>query len=348
MKPYLFFLGSGASVPFGLPTMRQMVNEFEESLEKYSPVQKLYDLVKIILETAYGYVDIESIFSVIDIIIRDVRYIDYGFASVHKLAMVGVTSLKEKAFHRSEVERANELARLMKEFVRERCKLGDSAEVDDKINRLYGRVFEAFCNKYSIGKTVQSGKSSFFDPQCPIFTTNYDLVVEQYFQGRSYINDLWKDENNIKTLDVEKIEAGPTTLIKLHGSLNWFQLGDGTVVNLDSAKNRFGSQNVKGEVMLYPIRQKDLYLYPWFNLFYRLKKDLSDTNNWIVLGYSFNDEFIRNTFAEIIKNPAHKMLVIGPSSKDIVNEHFGSNDRIIPIEGKFEDADITSKVLQHL
>jgi hypothetical protein len=31
MKDFLFFLGSGASVPFGLPTMKQMVDEFEKT-----------------------------------------------------------------------------------------------------------------------------------------------------------------------------------------------------------------------------------------------------------------------------------------------------------------------------
>jgi hypothetical protein len=173
-------------------------------------------------------------------------------------------------------------------------------------------------------------------------------VVESYFQGRSCINNLSKEENNLRTLDVEKREAGPTTLVKLHGSLNWYKQEDGTIVIMDTAKRRLGNQNIVGELMLYPIQQKDLYLYPWFNLFYRLKDDLFHAKNWIVIGYSFNDEFIRNTFSEIIKDPIHKMLVIDPNANDIVERHFGSSDRIVPIKGKFEDDDVISKILSNL
>lgn len=154
--------------------------------------------------------------------------------------------------------------------------------------------------------------------------------------------------NNIRLLDVEKREAGPTTLIKLHGSLNWYKQEDETIVIMDTQKRRLGNQNIVGELMLYPIQQKDLYLYPWFNLFYRLKDDLSHTKNWIVLGYSFNDEFIRNTFFEIMKDRAYKMLLVDPNAKAIVEKHFVTNNNVIPIVGKFEDNDIVSKILSQL
>jgi hypothetical protein len=223
-------------VPFGLPTMRQLANEFELTLEKNSPTQKKYQAVKGVLERAYGYVDIESIFSVIDLMVKDIRYLDYGFASAYILYMMSMVDLKDKASYPFEVETAKEIAKLLKEFIRNRCKLDDSEKVDKKINLLYGKVFEAFCTKYNIQKVAQIGQSPFFDPRCQIYTTNYDLAIESYFQGITYINDLWRDEHNIKTLDVEKNDAGSTTLIKLHGSLNWFQLEDGRIVKVYSMK----------------------------------------------------------------------------------------------------------------
>jgi hypothetical protein len=56
-------------------------------------------------------------------------------------------------------------------------------------------------------------------------------------------------------------------LIKLHGSIDWFGLADGSIVKLAEAKSTFAKQKVTGELIFYPLQQKDLYLYPWFDLF---------------------------------------------------------------------------------
>jgi hypothetical protein len=72
------------------------------------------------------------------------------------------------------------------------------------------------------------------------------------------------------TLDVERHEGDVLDLIKLHGSLGWLGLADGTIIKSDKRRTMYAKRNVQGEFMLYPIQQKDLYLYPWFDLFYKL------------------------------------------------------------------------------
>ena len=63
----LAFLGAGASKPFGIPTMQEMVDKFEERLERDdAKCFALYSRIKSTLVSAYGNsIDIESVFSVL-------------------------------------------------------------------------------------------------------------------------------------------------------------------------------------------------------------------------------------------------------------------------------------------
>lgn len=79
MKDLLIFLGSGASAPFGLPTMEDFIRLFEEELKKSSvestvtsddKAMQLYQSIKTVLINTYGYADLESVFSVLKANIR--------------------------------------------------------------------------------------------------------------------------------------------------------------------------------------------------------------------------------------------------------------------------------------
>ena len=49
MAQSLVFLGAGASQPFGIPTMQQLVSEFEEEIKKSNkPSVRLYSKIKTI------------------------------------------------------------------------------------------------------------------------------------------------------------------------------------------------------------------------------------------------------------------------------------------------------------
>jgi hypothetical protein len=69
----LLFLGSGASVPFGLPTMKKLVELFQSyllsrsfSYEEYLLMKRIYSDIKHIISDTYEYVDLESVFTVIE------------------------------------------------------------------------------------------------------------------------------------------------------------------------------------------------------------------------------------------------------------------------------------------
>ncbi|MFL6378690.1 MAG: SIR2 family protein, partial [Nitrososphaeraceae archaeon] len=171
------------------------------------------------------------------------------------------------------------------------------------------------------------------------------------WEGVSPIIDLWKDDKGIKILDHERVLSGEmdVKLVKLHGSLDWFKLKNGKIVNLPSYRAKHGKQPVEGEMILYPLHQKDLYLYPWFELFKGLKRDLSKIKTWISIGYSFNDEFIRNIFHEALNDSVHKLVIVAPDANGIVPEKFTNyEDYIRKINGRFGETGTVSRILNEL
>jgi hypothetical protein len=114
-------------------------------------------------------------------------------------------------------------------------------------------------------------------------------------------------------------------------------LADGSIVKSQSNRIRVGGQIVSGEMMLYPLNQKDLYLHPWFDIFRGFKSDLTKTQNWVVIGYSFNDLFIREIFTESLKRTKHNLIIASPNASKTVEKKFGDIENIIPVDGKLED-----------
>lgn len=115
-----------------------------------------------------------------------------------------------------------------------------------------------------------------------------------------------------------------------------------------SFRKKHARQTVKGEEMLYPIQQKDLYLYPWFGLFAGFKKELQETRDWIVIGYSFNDEFILSMFKEILSAGNHNMILVDPLAYQIVGSKFKGFKNIKWAGAKFGEPGINDYVINKL
>jgi hypothetical protein len=106
---------------------------------------------------------------------------------------------------------------------------------------------------------------------------------------------------------------------------------------------------VQEELMIYPIQQKDLYLYPWFDLFKQFKADLDHTKNWIFIGYSFNDEFVTNIILEILKKGNKRLIIVSPHASQIKEKKFsGRKEPIIDISAKFGEKVTNEKIIEAL
>ena len=129
-----------------------------------------------------------------------------------------------------EITTATKLLRIYKAYVRQACRLKESTE--KRITDVYSDFFEQVGSKYASHKVRgEDGQQYIYPHNCSIYTTNYDNVIETYWQGIAHINDLWKDTKGTLTLDVERHEGDVLDLIKLHGSLDWLGLTDGTIIN---------------------------------------------------------------------------------------------------------------------
>ena len=96
--------------------------------------------------------------------------------------------------------------------------------MEDRISNCYKELFDMIGDKYRFTTTRgDDGRDYKYGP-CPIYTTNYDSVIERYWKGISPIIDLWVDDKGIKVLDPGKALSGgvDVKLVKLHGSLDWF------------------------------------------------------------------------------------------------------------------------------
>jgi hypothetical protein len=199
MTDILLFIGSGASVPFGLPTMKKLVDLFQNylssqsfSYEEYPLMKSIFSNIKEIIGDTYGYADLESVFTVIESLSRNVEYKELGFTSIYVLSNYQ-KDIKNKLIASSDEQKAAiKLLQLYKDFVRSACKEEDT--IEDRITDCYKELFDMLGDKYKFDiMTGDDGLKYRYGP-CPIYTTNYDSVMERYWQGISPINDLWKDD----------------------------------------------------------------------------------------------------------------------------------------------------------
>jgi hypothetical protein len=70
------------------------------------------------------------------------------------------------------------------------------------------------------------------------------------------------------------------------------------------------------EVVIYPLRQKQLYVDPYIQMFFCLNKELQYNRVWIIVGYSFRDPVIQNIFNINFKD-GKKMILIHPHPEEV-------------------------------
>lgn len=148
-----------------------------------------------------------------------------------------------------------------------------------------------------------------------IFTTNYDLLMEQaldslevpYFDGfvgsRRPFFDLKAIEDNLIPLHWSR-------LWKVHGSINWYS---------EKSNNRikvYRSSEIKDEVsrLIYPshLKYDESRKMPYIALIDQLNRFIREKSSFLILsGYSFNDEHLNGTIVNALKsNPTAMVLAL--------------------------------------
>lgn len=182
-------------------------------------------------------------------------------------------------------------------------------EVGKKVNVLLPRTETPY---HKLAKWVRS-----IDRKIPIelFTTNYDLLMEQalddleipYFDGFVGSRRPFFD---LKAVEDKLIPTHWTRLWKLHGSINWY-----SEVKEDRTKV-YRSSEIKKEAsrLIYPshLKYDESRKMPYIALIDQLNRFIREKSAFLILsGYSFNDEHLNATIANALKaNPTAMVLAL--------------------------------------
>ncbi len=352
----ILFLGAGASKPFGIPTMVDMSNEFENKADGLKEdVKELYWDIK----AALNLKDLEDILTVLNTLSEKqnplVSYLSMFLLEPPDLAELlinrAIPSLSQLArtfidtIGRDKIEDAispyikrpagpklsGGLKLEITKFIRRSCII----RKEEELKLVYNKLFDIL---------RQHSTHSF-----NIFTTNYDLVIDKYIEnlGVSYYggfkNGVWHPEGYTENVIFK--------IFKLHGSIDQC-LEDDRIIKRDNIPLDLPAETVSGamlkELMIYPMREKKIWNDPFFELFIHFKKCLELPEEFcVVIGYSFEDEHIRNIFFDAVKrNPEIRIFMLDPQAEQIRNDLEPIKGNIEPIEGEFGEESVFEDLKQ--
>lgn len=165
-----------------------------------------------------------------------------------------------------------------------------------------------------------------------LFTLNHDLLLEDICKQNGIIfnNGFGLHINDIAYWHPRFIGDGKSkiNIIKLHGSINWFQFPPNNLVNsleaigIPQNSDIRHLHDVNGNI-ISPYGGRPVFLMGTFNkilsysnsifaeLFTIFRGNLNETNEMIVSGYSFNDKGVNSQIVEwMSSSPDKRMIVI--------------------------------------
>lgn len=132
-----------------------------------------------------------------------------------------------------------------------------------------------------------------------IFTTNYDLLVEQALEEMSvpYFDGFAGSKNpffDIRTIEEDILPTRWTRLWKIHGSINWYKASTG-----GAYRGSINEQSARRIIHPSHLKYDESRRMPYLVLMDRLKNFLKrPTSALILCGYSFRDEHINEVIIQ--------------------------------------------------
>lgn len=295
--------------------MQEMVSDFENKLKNNMVLYNFYLQVKSVLVEKYGdsKIDIESMLSVFTGISTRTKPVQLG----HFLYYYVSKNCANNEFSTDEINLASDLKLKLHDYIKNKC----GAHIEQKM--VYDTSYLPFF-QHMEGEKRDYGEFELCH-DWKAYTTNYDNIFEDFWCAFEPPADHFQksSKSNKYIFNTTALSANHT-FSKLHGSLDWArEVSSGQIVRVRPAA--YSPIETKKEIMLFPVQQKDLYLHPWFTLFQDLKMGLSDTQKWYVIGYAFNDEFIRNVFQGLlVDDPSKKLILINPEAEEIKSKFSGN------------------------
>lgn len=193
--------------------------------------------------------------------------------------------------------------------------------VDESIKRIYIEIEKVLKNQNEILNLTDFFKKFMHTKNEPraIFTLNQDLLVDRYMLNHINANTdeisiLGLDSNDLAKMKTSfdglppyteilinnhksyVLEINKINLIKLHGSFNWLDSNNKSLILIGADKIKAKCENNSVTTI--------------FSTFNKVFKDfIADANKILIIGYSFNDEDINQT---LLSNRELKMFICNP------------------------------------
>lgn len=337
----ILFVGAGASVPFGYQTTDQFITEIK-NMNLEPAEREIFDFY-----AATPNITIEDIIRALDIRIKE--------SNNPLLKQEALSPLRTAQVSLGSIEEPNLKTKLEDESTELRNRLEKRLDVYESLkDRIISQLYIAYGDKPELEKAWDIYKDYIGvlreqnGHMFPIFTTNYDKVVESlanipesginqvitgFKEQKKGIprNPIWASE---EAFDQEPKED-QLFLFKLHGSLNWRRDNRHQLREAEE-----GSFNLRGywiENVLVPPGTVDFqYGEPYQSLRTYLEGYLGEAQTCVVIGYRFDDLTIRDFFVRSLERGI-RLIMLNPEAEKIKDEKFAQFEKVTCIPKKIED-----------
>jgi hypothetical protein len=303
----MIFLGAGASKPYGIPTLEEFSEEILSKLRQIGHDEVIENVLSSLKEFNMT-IDFESFYSILEGLINPISSVQY--AGPLTAFLVRNKRNLPKGYDYSRV--LSDLRRL----IYEKCSIISSEENFKKVEECMDKLLKATRQNHCDENSITSGNQG-VNIGKTFVTTNYDMALELYFLSREIpIIDGYEDSGAIvkhfqpSLLSNPYTSAHSRTVLKLHGSI-WQFLSSNEMIKtkLDPISGGLPFKiQVEKEMMIYPTREKDILIYPYF-YFFEAFKNIRWTK-LLVIGYSFRDEPVNTAILENMKYTDNSQLIV--------------------------------------
>ena len=179
--------------------------------------------------------------------------------------------------------------------------------INSKDNDIHKQLIDGKMDQFcAIKSMIDKFKGA--HPKCVnIVTTNYDRVLEYVmgyydipfsdgFTGREFSRF---NKENFKEKEI-------VNLIKVHGSLNWFWVGEGDKIRYLTVSN-----NNVNPAIIPPGKGKyrEAYRMPYRDLIQKSDDLIDKANSFLVVGFGFNDEHLTPKIKQKVNNGTPLVLI---------------------------------------
>ncbi|MCG3134743.1 MAG: hypothetical protein HMLKMBBP_02104 [Planctomycetes bacterium] len=292
----VFLLGAGASIAAGVPDTLGFAREFQESVRSRASAAgpaggpdpdvapSDAEHLDYVFETLKPHarerrVDIELLLEVLTRLADWDADTALAFCSDRELGRPGLR------------ESAGRLARLLRDFIKSK----------------------AFVDPSRVQHLAPLAQYVTHHGRLDIATLNYDTAIEEFSAAHGIeLHDGFRPEWSQDSIG--KAAQG-IRLMKLHGSVTWYQTPEGRYrkesINVPQSRVRIVQGGESESLMLFPVR-KWAYSEPMVGLLFEFKRVLEaeSTRVLVVAGYSFRDDHVKVAIRDAVRNNRRLEIVL--------------------------------------